>query len=96
MELNGAMGWLFSLLAGGVLLTWLYNRSGGSLLVVALFHSTIDVAFTSELSSPLVMNVTGALVTVWGIAVLLGTGLGHPPSADTDPNGSLRNSSPVR
>lgn len=71
MGAAGIMGWLFSLLTGAVLLTWLYNESRGSILVVALFHATIDIAFTSDIASPLVVNVTGFLVTVAGIAVVL-------------------------
>lgn len=60
-----------SLLTGAVLLTWLYNASRGSLLVVALFHAMIDVVFTSDVSSSFVVNATGALVTCWGLLVLL-------------------------
>jgi uncharacterized protein len=72
MGATDAAGWLLSLLTGAVLLTWLFNASRGSILVVALFHATIDVAFTSDVASPLVVNATGALVTVWGLVVLLG------------------------
>jgi hypothetical protein len=72
-----AAGWLLSLLTGAVLLTWLYNASRGSVLVVALFHATVDVAFTSDVASPLVVNATGALVTLWGIAVLAAVGPRH-------------------
>ena len=64
-------GWFFSLLTGSILLTWLYNQSRGSLLVVAVFHATIDVAFTAHTASPLVVNITGALVTVWGVLVVI-------------------------
>lgn len=71
MDAAGIVGWFFSLLTGAVLLTWLYNSSRGSILVVALFHATVDIAFTSDISSPLVVNVIGGLITLWGIAVLL-------------------------
>lgn len=77
MGLAGVIGWFFSLLTGAVLLTWLYNESRGSILVVALFHATIDVVFTSEGSSTLVVNAAGALLTVCGILVLLATGPGY-------------------
>ena len=70
----GVAGWLFSLLTGAVLLTWLYNESRGSILVVALFHATVDVAFTLGISSPSVSNAVGALITIWGIAVLVVAG----------------------
>jgi hypothetical protein len=44
-------------------------------LVVALCHATVDVAFTSDISSPSVSNAVGTLITVWGIAVLAFAGL---------------------
>ena len=68
MNAAGVAGWLFSLVTGAVLLTWLYNGSKGSLLVAALFHAAVDVAFTSAISSPLVVNIAGALITVCGVA----------------------------
>jgi membrane protease YdiL (CAAX protease family) len=71
---SGIAGWLLSLVTGAILLTWLYNSSRGSLLVVALLHASIDVVFTSTLASETVVNATGALVTIWGLAVLVGTG----------------------
>ena len=71
----GVAGWFFSLLTGAVLLTWLYNQSRGSILVVALFHASVDVAFTSSVASPFAVNVVGGLITIWGIAVLVVTGL---------------------
>ena len=57
-----------------MLLTWLFNESRGSVLVVALFHASMDLAFTSSGASVSVLNITGALVTVGGIAVLLVAG----------------------
>lgn len=71
MGAAGAAGWLLSLLTGAVLLTWLYNESRGSILVVALFHATVDVASTSNLASPLVGSAMGVLITLWGLAVLV-------------------------
>jgi uncharacterized protein len=74
MDAIGIVGWFFSLLTGAVLLTWLYNESQGSILVVAIFHATVDVAFTSSVSSPTVVNAAGALITLWGIIVLVAAG----------------------
>ena len=74
MGAAGVAGWIFSLLTGAVLLTWLYNESRGSLLVVALFHAGIDVAFTSDISSQFVVNAAGALITIWGIVVVVAAG----------------------
>ncbi len=74
MSAAGIVGWFLSLLTGAVLLTWLYNESRGSILVVAFFHAAIDVAFTSDYTSPFVVSIAGALITCWGIAVLVATG----------------------
>ncbi|MEO8068817.1 MAG: type II CAAX endopeptidase family protein [Flavobacteriales bacterium] len=70
MDAAGITGWLFSLLTGSVLLTWLFNSSRGSLLVVAIFHATVDIAFTCEAATPAVVGILGALITMWGIAVV--------------------------
>jgi hypothetical protein len=77
MNAAGIAGWLFSLVTGSVLLTWLYNGSRGSLLMVAIFHAAIDVVFTSESSSPVVVNAAGALITVWGVIVVVVAGPGY-------------------
>jgi membrane protease YdiL (CAAX protease family) len=68
------VGWFLSFLTGAVLLTWLYNESRGSLLVVALFHAAVDIVFTSDVSSQFVMNATGVLITFWGIIVFVAAG----------------------
>jgi membrane protease YdiL (CAAX protease family) len=68
------VGWFLSFLTGAVLLTWLYNESRGSLLVVALFHAAVDIVFTSDISSQSVTNAAGVLITLWGIIVLVAAG----------------------
>jgi uncharacterized protein len=77
MNAAGIAGWFFSLATGAVLLTWLYNGSQGSILVVAIFHAAVDVVFTSDISSPFVVNAAGALITMWGIGVLVAAGPGY-------------------
>lgn len=39
----GAFGWFMGLLCGSIVFTWLYNSSGGSIMVVALAHGMLDV-----------------------------------------------------
>jgi membrane protease YdiL (CAAX protease family) len=69
MGLGGAAGWYFSILLGSVLLTWLYNSTWGSILIVAVFHGTLDVVFNSPVSGDLA-TIMGMLITIWGIAVI--------------------------
>jgi membrane protease YdiL (CAAX protease family) len=70
MGLGGIFGWLMSLATGSLLLTWMYNRSK-SVLVCAIFHATIDIVFTSNVSDSSVMNTVGIIVTIWGLTSLL-------------------------
>jgi membrane protease YdiL (CAAX protease family) len=74
MGATDIVGWFMSFLTGAVLLTWLYNESRGSLLVVALFHAAVDIVFTSDVSSQSVTNAAGVLITFWGIIVLVAAG----------------------
>jgi membrane protease YdiL (CAAX protease family) len=71
MELAGIIGWILSLLTGSFLLTWLYNSSRGSILICAVFHSTIDIAFTADFADKNIVNYMGFLITVWGIITIL-------------------------
>ena len=71
MDFAGILGWTFSLLTGSILLTWLYNSSRASILICAVFHSTIDIAFTADLADKGIINYMGALITVWGITTII-------------------------
>lgn len=71
MDFVGILGWFFSLLIGSVLLTWLFNSSRASIFICAIFHSTIDIAFTADFADKNVMNYLGFLVTVWGILTII-------------------------
>lgn len=63
LDLAGAAGWLLSVVLGSILLTWLFNSSGGSIGAVALFHALLDIFISSPVAAPL-PNVMGALLTV--------------------------------
>jgi uncharacterized protein len=67
----GAFGWIFSLLTGSILLNWLYNSSKASILICAVFHSTVDIAFTADIANKNIINYMGFLITVWGIFIIL-------------------------
>jgi membrane protease YdiL (CAAX protease family) len=69
LGLTGAGGWFVSVVLGSILLTSLFNSSGGSVAVVALFHAALDIFISSPVAAPL-PNVMGALLTV-GTLVLI-------------------------
>jgi membrane protease YdiL (CAAX protease family) len=71
MEWTGILGWVFSLLTGSILLTWLYNSSRASILICAVFHSTIDIAFTADITDKNIVNYMGFLITAWGILTII-------------------------
>jgi len=71
MNFAGIYGWTFSLLTGSILLTWLYNSSRASILICAIFHATIDIAFTADIADQDIVNYTGFLITVWGILTIV-------------------------
>lgn len=71
IDFAGIFGWVFSLLTGSMLLTWLYNSSRASILICAVFHSTIDIAFTADLADKNIVNYMGFLITVWGILTII-------------------------
>lgn len=70
MGIAGAFGWFFSLLTGSILLTWLYNSSRASILVCAIFHATVDIAFLADFNDQDMANYMGMLITVWGVATI--------------------------
>lgn len=70
MGAGDALGWLFSILTGAVLMTWLFNSAKGSILIVAVFHGVLDVVFNSPSPGDLAL-VLGVLITLWGIAILV-------------------------
>jgi uncharacterized protein len=71
MSSAGILGWFFSLLTGSVLLTWLYNSSKGSILMCAVFHTTIDMAFTADFADKNIASYMGILITLWGIFTII-------------------------
>jgi membrane protease YdiL (CAAX protease family) len=71
MNVAGFVGFFISLLAGSILLTWLYNSTKGSIFLVALFHTLIEIIFTSNNISPLISAFEGTIIAVLACVVLI-------------------------
>jgi pimeloyl-ACP methyl ester carboxylesterase/membrane protease YdiL (CAAX protease family) len=69
MGLSVLPGFLLGVLAGAIVLTWLYNSSGGSVLAAALWHASFNFVTASPDAGGLVAAVTSTLVMVWAVAV---------------------------
>jgi len=68
---GGAVGWFVSLWLGAMILTWLYDESGGSLLVVVLFHTSINAVFANPNPAAFAPLAVGVMITLIGCAAAL-------------------------
>lgn len=68
MGAGGVVGWAISIITGSVIMAWLFNASGGSVLAVALFHGVLDIVMMSP-AHPMLPTVMGAVLTVTGFAL---------------------------
>jgi len=70
MGIGGTIGWVLFIATGSILLTWIYNSTRGSILILAVFHGTLDIAINSP-SPGTLATINGVLFTVLGVLVLL-------------------------
>jgi membrane protease YdiL (CAAX protease family) len=62
-------GLIFGILCGAVVLTWLYNGTGGSILMVAIWHALFDLVSASKAGQDVVPIVATAGVIAWALFV---------------------------
>jgi membrane protease YdiL (CAAX protease family) len=62
-------GLIFGILCGAVLFTWLYNGTGGSVLMVAIWHALFDLLTASKAGQDVIPIVTTAGVIAWALFV---------------------------
>ena len=58
------------ILAGAIVLTWLYNSSRGSVLAAALWHASFNFVTASPNAGGFVAAVTSTLVMVWAVVIV--------------------------
>lgn len=68
----GFVGFFLSMVAAALVLAWPYLRSHGSILVVAAFHATFDIATTTPTTTTVIPTLMGAVITVAALAVMPG------------------------
>jgi len=65
------LGFLVGLASGAVVLTWLYNRSGGSVLLVATWHGTYNLVSGTDGAEGMMQVVVSALVIALAIHLVV-------------------------
>jgi uncharacterized protein len=65
------IGFLLGLFAGAIFLTWLYNSTGGSVLIVAVWHGCFDfVTACIQCKSGLIAATLSTTVMIWAILIV--------------------------
>jgi membrane protease YdiL (CAAX protease family) len=89
----GYVGFVFGLACGSIVLTWLYNGTGGSILACAVWHGLYNLETGTAAATSVIQAVTSAFVYVLafllvgfelrarrrGGASILGPRRGSPP-----------------
>nr|WP_282600251.1 CPBP family intramembrane glutamic endopeptidase [Patulibacter sp. SYSU D01012] len=63
-------GFVLGLAAGALVLTWLWERTGGSLLAVALWHAAYNLTVATDAGAGVVAAAVTTVVMVGALAVL--------------------------
>ncbi|WP_280336956.1 CPBP family intramembrane glutamic endopeptidase [Nocardia wallacei] len=64
------VGWLLGLFCGAVFSTWMFNRSGGSVAIVAIWHGAYNVASATRVAEGLVAAVVTTVVMVAAVVLV--------------------------
>jgi len=70
MGIIGVFGWSVSLLFGSMFLTWLYNSSGRSVIIVGIWHALFDAFITSDISAGITGGVMSAAIIIFSIFIM--------------------------
>jgi CAAX protease family protein len=71
MGVGGAIGFFFSLVMGAIFLTWLYNSTRGSILMVVLWHGAFNTATTSPIAQGNIATAMSILIIVWALLIVI-------------------------
>lgn len=67
-----APGFVVGLFAGSIMFTWMYNGTGGSILLVAVLHGVFNLTTgCTQCKTGIVSAVLSTVVMVWAIALVI-------------------------
>jgi len=69
MGIGMMIGWFLGLFSGAIVFTWLYNSSGGSILMVALWHGTYNATVTA--TEPTIAAIVSTFVMIAAVVIVL-------------------------
>jgi membrane protease YdiL (CAAX protease family) len=64
-------GFFIGLILGGIVYTWLFNSTGGSVLMVALLHASMNFVTASRAGQGAMAAIVSTAFMVWGILVVI-------------------------
>lgn len=63
-------GWVIGLMAGSLVLGWLYEQARSSLLIVTLFHTSLNLASATPATEGIPAAAASTVVIVWAVLIL--------------------------
>ena len=61
----------FGILTGAIVLTWLYNTTEGSVLMVAIWHGVFDFISASKASDGYIAALMSAAIMIWAVVIVV-------------------------